>query len=128
MISLGPIRRPHAAVARHCRWWAGRAASVKRRAASPLTPAKGRQDALALRIEVPTGLSAARDQLMPSITAVIAAPRTAIVAASTVTAAAKQRSRRSQRPRAAGPRGSLVAFRAASSILLAWALRQVRAP
>src|SRR5262245_34995585 len=42
----------------------------------------------------PASLIAARDQVIPSMTAVIAAPRTATVAASTVTAAASQRSRR----------------------------------
>jgi hypothetical protein len=42
----------------------------------------------------------ARDQVIPSITAVMAAARTAIVAVSTVTAAANHRSSRSRRARA----------------------------
>src|SRR5207247_11157766 len=67
----------------------------------------------------PTRLSSDLDQLMPSITAVIAAPRTAIVAASTVTAAAKQRSRRSPRPRATAAcgRAAGIAGRISSGIV-----------
>src|SRR4029453_4910968 len=47
--------------------------------------------------EIATALAAARYQVMPSITAVMAAARTAIVAVSTVTARTDHRSSRSRR-------------------------------
>ena len=48
---------------------------------------------------VDCALTVSRDQVIPSITAVIAAPTTATVAANTVKAAANHRSRRSRRAR-----------------------------
>src|SRR5262245_55664403 len=79
---------------RRRRWWAQRTGAVK--------PRLNREGSLPI---VATALAAARYQVMPSITAVMAAARTAIVAASTVTARADHRSSRSRRACATAARG-----------------------
>jgi hypothetical protein len=112
MMSLSPIRRPHAVVVRYCPMLAG----THRQRQAPSSAAAHAGDADQTRCPAMNKRAAAtdrntkaliraRDQLIPSMTAVIAAPRTAIVAASTVTAARNQRSRRSRRPCATGAYG-----------------------
>jgi hypothetical protein len=93
------------------RWWAKPAAAVK----LWHFPAQNDKDAAPPALAVAAVAYAATigcsrftavwNQVIPSSTAVIAAPRTAIVAANTVTAAANHRSSRSRRSRGTRTRG-----------------------
>src|SRR5262245_15385257 len=98
------------------RWWAEPAAAVKlwhfprslRRRQNDKDGVPGVLAVAALAYAATIGSSrftAVRNQVIPSSTAVIAAPRTAIVAANTVTAAAHHRRSRSRRSRGTRTRG-----------------------
>lgn len=85
--------------------------------ASPVTVATPDHDRLWDATGQRSAFTSARDQLIPSITAVMAAPRTATVAASIVTAAATHRSRRSRRARGTCGKAEGIAGRISTRIV-----------
>jgi hypothetical protein len=93
-VDVKVIFRGIARLRRRRRWWAQRTGAVKSRL-DPQGPLQS----------IGTALAAARYQVMPSITAVMAAATTAIVAVSTVTARADHRSSRSRRACETAARG-----------------------